>query len=162
MTDQQIEQRLLSLAYTTDAKLTAPALAYFAPCAIADASRVLDALAAKDTVRLEVEDDGTCVYHLPGRQKLGAAEPVLKPAVETRAIERRAMTGISPLIAALLTVVVPGAGHIYAGRILAGIGWFMLVGLGYILILPGLLLHFAAALSAARSAAPPRRQLLLA
>lgn len=151
VTDTQIEQRLLAFAYTTDAKLTAPALAYFAPCSIADANRVLDALAAKETLRLEVEDDGTCVYHMPGRQKLGQPEPVLKPAIVRPAPERR-MTSLSPLIAALLTVFIPGAGHVYAGRILSAIGWFMLVGIGYILIVPGLLLHFAAALSAARAA----------
>ena len=29
-----IERRLLELAHTTDAKLTAPALAYFAPCSL--------------------------------------------------------------------------------------------------------------------------------
>lgn len=150
MTDTQIEQRLLAFAYTTDAKLTAPALAYFAPCSIADANRVLDALAAKETLRLEVEDDGTCVYHMPGRQKLGQPEPVLKPAI-IREPERR-MSSMSPLVAALLTVFIPGAGHVYAGRILSAIGWFMLVGIGYILIVPGLLLHFAAALSAARAA----------
>ena len=76
-----IEQRLLELAYTTDTKLTATALAYFAPCAIADASKVLEDLAARGQLTMEVEDDGAIVYAMPGRQKLAEAqrnEPVLR------------------------------------------------------------------------------------
>src|SRR6185295_7889271 len=65
-----IEARLLVLAHTTDAKITAPALAYFAPCSLDDASRVLDDLAARDRLGMEIEDDGTIVYQMAGRQKI--------------------------------------------------------------------------------------------
>src|SRR3954470_10917934 len=65
-----IERRLLELAYTTDAKLTATALAYYAPCSIEDASRVLDDLAAHDRLEMEILDDGSIVYHLRGRERL--------------------------------------------------------------------------------------------
>lgn len=46
-----IERRPLDLAYTTTAKLTATALAYYAPCSIDDATLVLDDLAARDASR---------------------------------------------------------------------------------------------------------------
>lgn len=48
----------------------------------------------------------------------------------------------SPGIAAVLAVLLPGLGHVYAGRLLAGAMWFLAVSFGYWAILvPGLLLH---------------------
>lgn len=161
-----IEARLLELAHTTDAKLTAPALAYFAPCSLDDASRVLDDLAARDRLSMEIEEDGTVVYHLPGRQRLGpigigqpaahvyaprsAGTPVLERQVALVPLEPRREA--SPLVAAFLSALVPGAGHLYAGKALAALLWFFLVGLGYSLIFPGLLLHMASIASAASAA----------
>ena len=60
----------------------------------------------------------------------------------------------------------PGAGHLYAGRFLAAVLWFLVVGAGYALILPGLILHLfciaSAASAAPRVSAPPERSLLAA
>ncbi len=48
----------------------------------------------------------------------------------------------SPGIAALLSLILPGAGHIYKGHIIAGLVWMFFVVVGYILlIIPGLILH---------------------
>ena len=129
-----IEARLLDLAHTTTVKLTAPVLAYYAPCSIEDASRVLDDLAARGIVSLEVEDDGTLHYELRGRQQLPAraSMPVSRALVPVHEEPRR-----SALLAALLTFWIPGAGHAYAGRWLAAVVWFLVVGAGYVLILPG-------------------------
>jgi hypothetical protein len=162
-----IEARLLELAHTTDAKLTAAALAYFAPCSIEDAGRVLDDLAARDRLGMEIEDDGTIVYEMPGRQRLAlpATRTSLTP-VAGRPLARVAHSprDASPLLAALLSVWLPGAGHLYSGRFGAALLWFLVVGLGYTLILPGLVLHLfciaSAAASARRLPAPrPRLQL---
>lgn len=158
-----IEARLLELAHTTEAKITAPALAYFAPCSLDDAGRVLDDLAAHDRLHMEIEDDGTVVYLMPGRQKLSAppaaplSPPLLVPMV-------RPSHGPSPLLAALLSALVPGAGHLYAERPVAAILWFVIVGLGYTLLLPGLILHLfsiAAAASSARRLEAARTRPLL-
>ena len=65
-----IEHRLLDLAYTTDSMITAPLLAYYVPCSIADAERVLDRLCSEDRLRLEVDDDGNVQYMVPNRQKV--------------------------------------------------------------------------------------------
>jgi TM2 domain-containing membrane protein YozV len=145
-----IERRLLDLAYTTDAKITVPALAYFAPCTIAEAAAVLDDLTAHERLTMEVEDDGTIVYQLLGRQKLGTtpAAPAPRALVPISHARREA----SPLAAAMLSVMVPGAGHLYAGRILAAIMWFVVVTAGYALILPGLIFHLFSIMSAAASA----------
>jgi len=144
-----IEHRLLELAHTTDAKLTAPALAYFAPCSIDDAARVLDDLTIRNRLSMEIEDDGTIVYQLFGRQKLAALPP--QPAALVRVAAPR-HPGASPVLAGLLSVFVPGAGHLYAGRIGAAILWFLVVGLGYALIFPGLVLHLFSIVSAASAA----------
>jgi hypothetical protein len=149
-----IEARLLDLAHTTEAKITAPALAYFAPCSLDDAGRVLDDLAARDRLSMEIEDDGTVVYLMPGRQKLSAPLPwpaaSPSPPVLVRAV--RPSHGPSPLLAALLSALVPGAGHLYAERPIAAILWFVIVGLGYTLLLPGLILHLFSIATAASSA----------
>lgn len=151
-----IEARFLDLAHTTDAKLTATALAYFAPCSIEDAQRVLDDLTVREAISMDVEDDGTISYTMPGRQRIGATPPrpvpyalvPFRPAPPMHAIPR----GASPLLAALLTLFIPGAGHIYAGRILSGVFWFFLVSIGYVLVLPGLVMHILATVSAANAA----------
>ena len=132
----RIERRLLDLAHTTDARITAAALAYFAPCSIDEAAAVLDDLAARDRLTMEIEDDGTIVYELRGRQRLGAA-PVPPPPMAMLPYVRPA---VSPVLAMLLTVLVPGGGHLYAG---------------YVLLVPGLVLHLFSIASAGRTA---RRQ----
>jgi len=151
-----IEHRLLELAYTTDAKITAPVLAYFAPCAIEDAQAVLDNLSARDRIQMEIEDDGTVVYLVPDRQKLAPRpEPVralepLRPPLPPLALRGRREA--SPALAALLSLVIPGAGQLYTGRWLAAVLWFLAVSAGYALILPGLMLHVLCIVSAASSA----------
>jgi len=160
-----IEARLLELAHTTDAKITAPALAYFAPCSIADANHVLDELTAKDQLIMDIEDDGTVVYQMLGRQKLGAARPTPTPR-PTALVPVTHAHAASPVLAAVLSLFIPGAGHLYTGRIVAAVLWFLVVSAGYALILPGLVLHVFSIVSAANSAhrlnASERRLLLAA
>lgn len=166
-----IEARLLELAHTTDAKITAPALAYFAPCSIDDAQRVLDDLTTRGQLQMDVQDDGSITYEMLGRQKLGPNVkpqlPVLRREVDSwgpptlahdrMVLERRG----NPLVAAFLSLWIPGAGHLYTGRWVAAFLWFLVVGAGYALILPGLVLHMFAIASAAISAAQPRTPLLV-
>ena len=46
-------------------------------------------------------------------------------------------------VAAVLSLVIPGAGQIYKGKTLVGIAWLVFTTLGYLaLVLPGMLLHF--------------------
>jgi len=48
----------------------------------------------------------------------------------------------SPGIAAVLAVLLPGLGHVYAGRLVAGAVWFLATSLAYwAILLPGFLLH---------------------
>src|SRR5262249_34071361 len=92
-------------------------------------------------------------YQLRGRQQLGSARPVAPAPVLTRAIDVYAPARVaSPFLAGFLSAWIPGAGQLYAGRVGAAILWFLVVGLGYALILPGLVLHLFCIASAVSSA----------
>ena len=148
MTDDEIERRLLELSYTTDHKLTVPALAYFAPCSMEDAQRVLDRLVTQERLRLEVDDNGNLNYELPDRERMHTALTHPKPMP----LAIRHGTTANPGIAAALSLIIPGAGQLYAGRAGSAAVWFFVVMIGYLLILPGLFLHVLCVISAAATA----------
>ena len=59
----------------------------------------------------------------------------------------------SPGIAAVLSVVLPGLGQVYSGRLFAGAMWFLATAVGYSLVLvPGFLIHALCIWSAYHSA----------
>ena len=156
-----IEHRLLDLAYTTDSMITAPLLAYYAPCSIADAERVLDRLCSEERLRLEVDDDGNIQYVVPNRQKVARprqsqrlpsyGNPFALMPHETAILETRNTPNAAA--AAILSMIVPGAGQLYAGRPLSAVAWFVLVTMGYLLlIVPGVVLHILCVASAAGTA----------
>ena len=155
-----IEHRLLDLAYTTDATITAPLLAYYTPCSIEDAEQVLERLVTEDRLRMDVDDNGTIFYVLPGRQKDAVPEHRTVHATHTPyALVPQVATTLelrpppNPAAAAVLSLIVPGSGHLYAGRPLAGVGWFALVTMGYLLlVIPGVVLHILCIASAAAAA----------
>ena len=146
-----IEHRLLDLAYTTDSVITAPLLAYYTPCSIEDAEKVLDRLVAEGRLRLDVDDEGNMQYFVPNRQRL----VLPRPTALTRATPRSLGPPREPnaALAAALSLIVPGAGQLYVGRPLSAIAWFTIVTLGYLLlIVPGIILHIFCIASAAGAA----------
>jgi len=151
-----IEHRLLELAYTTDAKITAPVLAYYAMCSIEDAEKVLDNLVARDRIQMEIEDNGSITYVIADRQKLTprqeAPAPQAMVPVRQGPIAIRDGRVANPGLAAVFSLFIPGAGQLYAGRVVSAILWFLVVTAGYALILPGLVLHLFCIISAAGSA----------
>ena len=55
-----------------------------------------------------------------------------------------------PGIAAVLSLVIPGAGQMYKGAVGTGILWLIFVSIGYVcLVIPGLVLHLFCILGAA-------------
>jgi hypothetical protein len=59
----------------------------------------------------------------------------------------------SPGIAAVLSVLLPGLGQVYCGRLCAGAMWFLATAAGYSLVLvPGFLIHALCIWSAFHSA----------
>ena len=145
-----IEHRLLDLAYTTDAVITVPLLAYYAPCRLEDAEHVLDRLAAESRVQLEVDDDGNVFYVVPNRQRMPTQRALVRREDDYELELRQAPNAAA---AAVLSLIVPGAGQLYAGRPLSGVAWFALVTMGYmLLVVPGVLLHILCVASAASAA----------
>jgi TM2 domain-containing membrane protein YozV len=60
----------------------------------------------------------------------------------------------NPGIAAVLSLIIPGAGQMYKGQVGWGIVWLLCVSAGYaLLILPGLILHLFCILNAAKNKA---------
>ncbi|HSN25592.1 MAG TPA: hypothetical protein VLT45_04885 [Kofleriaceae bacterium] len=152
-----IEHRLLDLAYTTDSVITPSLLAYYAPCSIEDAEKVLDTLVAQDRLRLEVDDDGNIHYELPNRVRI---ESPRKNAL-VRQVDTLPMVNAQPnaAVAGVLSLIVPGAGQLYAGHPLSAVLWFVVVSIGYLLlIVPGVILHALCIAQAASAAHRPRPQ----
>lgn len=71
-------------------------------------------------------------------------------AYEEDVVVRRAP---QPGIAAVLSVLIPGLGQVYAGRLVAGGIWFLATGIAYwAVLLPGFLAHALCIWSAYHSA----------
>ncbi|MBV8758016.1 MAG: hypothetical protein JO257_12090 [Deltaproteobacteria bacterium] len=62
-------------------------------------------------------------------------------------------------VAGVLSLIVPGAGQLYAGHPLSAVLWFVVVSLGYLLlIVPGVVLHALCIAQATSAAHHPRPQ----
>jgi TM2 domain-containing membrane protein YozV len=60
-------------------------------------------------------------------------------------------TKLNSGVAAVLSLVIPGAGQMYRGRIAAGLLWLFATAGGYLLcVVPGLVLHLLCIFKAAR------------
>jgi hypothetical protein len=72
--------------------------------------------------------------------------PLLLFLVEALALSE---SGSHRSSAFLLSLLLPGLGQIYTGRLLAGVFWFVLTAIGYVcFIIPGIILHICCAISA--------------
>jgi TM2 domain-containing membrane protein YozV len=70
--------------------------------------------------------------------------------VEEERVEWRAP---SPGLAAVFSVVIPGLGQVYSGRLLAGGLWFLTTSFSYwAILIPGILVHGVCVWSAYQSA----------
>lgn len=57
----------------------------------------------------------------------------------------------SPVVALILSLIVPGLGQLYKGQWINGFIWFVLVVIGYVcFVVPGVILHVMCILGAAR------------
>ena len=71
-------------------------------------------------------------------------QPAVAPAPQP------AQSTWNPGIAAVLSLVIPGAGQMYKGNVIEGMFWLLFVAGGYVLyIFPGLILHIFCILGAA-------------
>jgi ribosomal protein L37AE/L43A len=80
-------------------------------------------------------------------------DPVLRAAEEaSRSVIVLQAPGFSPGIAMVLSLIWPGLGQIYRGKLVSGLMWMILTSIGYIcFIIPGLILHLLCIIFAGRS-----------
>lgn len=65
----------------------------------------------------------------------------------------------SPGVAAVLSLVIPGAGQIYKGQVFHGLAWLLMVAIGYFtFILPGVVLHVCCIIGASMGNPEKQRQ----
>jgi TM2 domain-containing membrane protein YozV len=97
----------------------------------------------------EIQDAAIVCKHC-GRD-LVAKQPAVATTVAPVIIQQ--VSTPSNGIAALLSLIIPGAGQMYKGHVGAGLVWLIVVVIGYVaFILPGLVLHFICILTAASTA----------
>lgn len=79
-----------------------------------------------------------------------AAAPAPVHLVQQVIVNQQAAPRWNPVVAALLSLLVPGLGQLYKGQPFNGLAWFVVTLIGYVaLIVPGLVLHVFCVLGAA-------------
>jgi hypothetical protein len=137
------EQRVLDVLFTTTIPLTPAHLAWVTHVPVAEAEKHLEHMTETGILQKDCDvETGAVSYVYPQRALLEQREPrALMPAPPRRLY--------SPGVAAALSVLLPGAGHLYSGREKAGLLWMLATFVGYIcLIVPGLILHILCVASA--------------
>ena len=92
----------------------------------------------------------------PREQAFAPQQPSVNVVVNQRVDTGMAVAQWSPLIAALLSFIVPGLGQLYKGQAINGVAWFFVVLIGYgAFVAPGVILHLCCVIGAA-SGTPSR------
>jgi predicted transcriptional regulator len=164
------ERLVLRVLFETQEPLTTPHLAYLAGVSVQKAERYLGRMVEQGTLTPRLGANEVIEYTFAGRRKLDAERHIAngrwRPALGAMdgAADgaETASDGFNPAepadqeanaaTAVLLSVLVPGAGHIYAGRSGAGVAWMATTLAGYACcLLPGLFLHGLCLVSAAHA-----------
>ena len=165
------ERLVLEVLFETRDPLTAPHLAYLGGISVTRAERYLGRMVEEGSIVPKLSAQGAIEYVFPGRRnldvrprdasrRLEAASTGVREGSEgvqegAEASEDLATDAVSSATAVLLSVLVPGAGHIYAGRSGAGVAWMATTLAGYACcLLPGLFLHGLCLVSAAHAREP--------
>ncbi len=150
------EQLVLRVLFETDVRITPAHLAYLAAIPVKLAERHLAAMAEAGSLLVRSDADGTVEYVLPHQRRRRGWPISEAPATDPLAVQNASSESPAPLssphTAVLLSVLVPGAGHLYAGRSAAGLSWMTITLMGYAcFFLPGLVLHGLCLVSAAQT-----------
>lgn len=155
----EFEQLVLRILFESDVPLTAAHCAYLGRIPVRTAEKHLARLVQRGTLHLRVGSSGVAEYVYPGRR--AAARHAHAAAGGPPPVSAGALMLVpppassSPVTSVLLSMLIPGAGHIYAGRPGAGVAWMCTTLLGYACcFLPGLFLHGLCLVSAANTPPP--------
>ncbi|HEY0707462.1 MAG TPA: hypothetical protein VGG33_11730 [Polyangia bacterium] len=167
------ERLVLRFVLESPEALTSAHIAYLSGMSVERAERYLGRMVEAGTLTPQLGTDDVVEYVFAGRRSraldqamqasrlLGRWEAV--PSSSSGLFDRDAREGngdadeaseegANAATAVLLSVLVPGAGHIYAGRSSAGVAWMATTLVGYACcLLPGLFLHGLCMVSAAHT-----------
>lgn len=154
---EEFEQLVLKVLFETDVPVTAAHVAYLGRISVRTAERQLARMVEQGTLTVRTSAAGIVEYVYPGRKPISArvgSEVSLGPPPisggESFFLTVRPRP--SPGVAVMLSMLIPGAGHIYAGRAGAGVAWMATTLMGYACcFLPGLFLHGLCLVSAAQT-----------
>ena len=153
----EFEQLVLKVLFETDVPVTAAHVAYLGRVSVRTAERHLARMVEHGTLLVRTSTAGIVEYVYPGRKPIATAltvpatvGPPPISAGESFFLTLRPKPG--PVTAVMLSMLIPGAGHIYAGRAGAGVAWMATTLMGYACcFLPGLFLHGLCLVSAAQT-----------
>jgi hypothetical protein len=152
----EFEQLVLKVLFETDVPVTAAHVAYLGRISVRTAERHLARMVEHGTLLVRTSTAGVVEYVYPGRKPISTAlthasvGPPPVSAGESFFLTLRPRP--SPVTSVLLSLLIPGAGHIYAGRAGAGVAWMATTLMGYACcFLPGLFLHGLCLVSAAQT-----------
>jgi hypothetical protein len=154
----EFEQLVLKVLFETDVPVTAAHVAYLGRVSVRTAERHLARMVEHGTLIVRTSAAGIVEYVYPGRKPIATAlasstamvGPPPISAGESFFLTLRPKP--SPVTAVMLSMLIPGAGHIYAGRAGAGVAWMATTLMGYACcFLPGLFLHGLCLVSAAQT-----------
>jgi len=156
----EFEQLVLKVLFETDVPVTAAHVAYLGRISVRTAERHLARMVEQGTLNVRTNAAGIVEYVYPGRKPLTARvassdlATVGPPPISVSdggfflALRPRP----NPVTSVMLSMLIPGAGHIYSGRPGAGIAWMATTLMGYACcFLPGLFLHGLCLFSAAQT-----------
>jgi hypothetical protein len=153
----EFEQLVLKVLFETDVPITAAHVAYLGRVSVKTAERHLARMVEHGTLIVRTSAAGIIEYIYPGRKPI-MASPSISTAIGPPPISLgesfflAARPKHSPVTAVMLSMLIPGAGHIYSGRPGAGVAWMATTLMGYACcFLPGLFLHGLCLVSAAQT-----------
>ncbi|HET6146765.1 MAG TPA: hypothetical protein VFH68_04485 [Polyangia bacterium] len=153
----EFEQLVLKVLFETDVPITAAHVAYLGRVSVRTAERHLARMVEHGTLNVRTSAAGIIEYVYPGRKPIlanGVASTAIGPPPISigESFFLTARPKHSPVTAVMLSMLIPGAGHIYSGRPGAGVAWMATTLMGYACcFLPGLFLHGLCLVSAAQT-----------
>jgi hypothetical protein len=158
---EEFEQLVLKVLFETEVPVTAAHIAYLGRIGVRTAERHLARMVQQGTLLVRTSgSEGVVEYYYPGRKAIPttvtAIAAVGPPSIMIGdAFLMSPRPRPNPVTSVLLSMLIPGAGHIYSGRAGTGVAWMATTLMGYACcFLPGLFLHGLCLVSAAR----PRRE----
>src|SRR5262245_44761250 len=154
----EFEQLVLKVLFETDVPVTAAHVAYLGRISVRTAERHLARMVEQGTLNVRTNNAGIVEYVYPGRKPLATSVSsndltVGPPPISVN--ENFFLTlrpRPNPVTSVMLSMLIPGAGHIYSGRPGAGVAWMATTLMGYACcFLPGLFLHGLCLVSAAQT-----------